>query len=201
MARSFSALLSQRIRKKNTPTGVNNIAMLLAGVILLSNTLMPANAIAASFALVTENPPQPVFTSITDSTGSFTRLGDFSETFRNDSSTPFTRFDMSFINASGVSANWVHPSGTVSPFDQGSGSFSPFTNPPLQVQTFQAVNSPGVLIGSFFRIETQGFNTLGLGGAPTLVTFVPPTIPEPSTWLLFASGFAALLFFRKRFSS
>ncbi|OJW23510.1 MAG: hypothetical protein BGO49_02650 [Planctomycetales bacterium 71-10] len=144
--------------------------LLLAGLLLCSLT----NAADAASILISR--AEPGSTPITD-LSPFTRVGNFTETFENLLGVTMTDLHLTFFYATGqpdTDGDGI--------FDNSKTTFER-SGSSLQFLTVNFQGGPGVPPGGFFTIQTTGFD-------PDLVFTITPTVPEPGSLVLSASGLA-----------
>jgi hypothetical protein len=105
-----------------------------------------------------------------NSTAPFFRTGNFTEEFVNNIGTTITDFHFRFLSL-------VPPTTVTDIFDNNQTTI--VQDGPFMDVTFQG--GSGVGPGEHFWVSTTGF-------PPGTIFQINPTIPEPSTWLIFVCG-------------
>jgi hypothetical protein len=147
---------------------MNRTRLLLASLLLCGLT---GTANAASI-LVSE--AEPASTPIND-LSSFTRTGNFTETFQNLLGVTMTDLHLTFFFATGQPA--TDGDGI---FDNSKTTFER-SGSSLQFLTVTFQGGPGVAAGGYFTLQTLGFDD-------STVFTITPSVPEPSSFILGVSG-------------
>lgn len=144
--------------------------------LLLAVLLTCCLASAADAASILVSRSDPGSTPITD-LSPFTRVGNFTETFENLLGMKMTDLHITFFFPTGVPS--TDGDGI---FDNAQTTFER-SGSSLQFLTVNFQGGPGVPAGGFFTLQTSGFD-------PDLVFTITPTVPEPCSIVLAASGLA-----------